>query len=236
MGIEQPQDEQEPGLTGAAGADPSGGEEASSTRTRRPSLEIVLDAIPGRPSQSVPPELPTLREFGRYELLGRLAIGGMAEIFLARERSEVGGSRHLVVKVIRPEFANDPEFSELFLNEGKLALGLRHPNICHVYEFGIHNDHPFIAMEVVVGISLFDLLRRSARASRRIPLPVSVKVIAEVAEALHSAHGAKDPRGRSLGLVHQDVSPHNIMLGYDGVVKLLDFGVARSSLDEPESP
>ncbi len=189
-------------------------------------VDIALD--PGE-ERSDRPELAAIARLGPYELLGRMAVGGMAEIFLARERATaVGGSRQLVVKVMRAELAGDPDLASMFLQEGRLALRLAHPNICHAYACGVEAGRCFIAMEHVRGVTLRDVMRRAEMAGYRLPPPVVAKIAAHVAEALHSAHRAVDAGGRPLGVVHRDVSPHNVMIGASGVVKLLDFGVARS--------
>lgn len=199
-------------------------DDVSGTRRREPEIEIDLSSVPATIA-----ELPTLRRFAGYELLGRVAIGGMAEIFLARERSGAGSTRLVALKVVRPELAADRELTELFLREGKVALGLRHPSVCHVYEFGVEQGHPFLAMELVTGVTVRELITRARRSGAPIPAPIAAKIASSVAEALHSAHVAQDERGRSLGIVHQDVSPHNVMVAYDGTVKLLDFGVATTT-------
>jgi serine/threonine-protein kinase len=173
-------------------------------------------------------ELPVVGQYGRFALLGRIAFGGMAEIFLARETPPGGATRHLVVKRILPHVADDEGFVTMFLDEARLAMRLSHPNICHIYEFGEQDGTWFIAMEWVNGVPLGKLIRK-ARAAGGIPVPIAVKVIAGIAEALHYAHRARDEDGTPLEIVHRDVSPQNIMIGYQGAVKLLDFGVAKAS-------
>jgi serine/threonine-protein kinase len=199
------------------------------------SLDISLDSL--RPSaleeeeEEGDPYLtslpPSAVSFGRYNLLGRLAVGGMAEIFLANERTEGGASRHVVVKMARPHLTELTGFDDMFTNEGRVAMRLTHPNICHVYEFGKERGRYFMAMEWVNGVSLRDLTRRAKQRGEQLPVDVVVKIIAQMADALDYAHRLRDSRGRSLNIVHRDVSPHNIMISYDGVVKLLDFGVAK---------
>lgn len=212
--------------------DPTTGHGASTERRpREPSLEIELDTAEARPSGELSPELPSLRRFAGYELLGRLAVGGMAEVFVARERSDAGGARLVALKVVRAHLESDASFGEMFLREGQVALGLRHPNICHVYRFGAEAGHSFMAMELVTGITVQSLLTRANKARRPLPAPLAVKIASAVAEALHSAHAARDSRGRPLRVVHQDVSPHNLMVAHDGTVKLLDFGVAQSTME-----
>ncbi|GAB4199945.1 MAG: hypothetical protein OHK0013_10540 [Sandaracinaceae bacterium] len=169
-------------------------------------------------------------KFGPYHLLGRIAFGGMAEIFLAREGAEDGrGGRFVVVKRVLPHVAADSQFIAMFKDEARLAMQLNHPNICHVYAFGQEQGAYFIAMEWVNGMPLSKVLRR-ARDEGGLSMPLAMKIIAHVAEALDHAHRAADQTtGEPLGIVHRDVSPQNVMVSYDGVVKLLDFGIAKAS-------
>ena len=171
--------------------------------------------------------LPVFSRYGRFELLGRLARGGMAEILLARERALGDAYRYVVVKRILPQSAEDDEYVKMFLAEGRLMMGLSHPNICHVYDVGQDGATWFIAMEWVHGESLMKLIRRARNRGVSVPPLLAARILADVASALHSAHTAKDASGNPLGLVHRDVSPHNVMITYDGAVKLLDFGIAK---------
>ena len=183
----------------------------------------------GRPPEEPPRRLPTIGRFGPYDIVGRLALGGMAEILLAREESEGAGGRYLVVKRILAEFEKEEAFVEMFLDEARVMMRLRHPNVCHVYKFGQQDGNHFIAMEWVSGASLGKLIRR-ARKSGGVPAPIACKVVALVAEALDHAHMAKGEDGSPLSIVHRDVTPDNIMISYDGSVKLLDFGIAKAEL------
>jgi serine/threonine-protein kinase len=203
-----------------------------------PSGPVTL-APPGRVERSVVTrapvpspiaDLPILAYYSRFALLGRLAFGGMAEIFLARETTS-NASRHLVVKRILPHVADDEGFVTMFLDEARLAMRLQHPNICPVYEFGEAAGTWFIAMEWVDGVPLGKLIRK-ARATGGVPIPLVVRVLAQTSEALHYAHRARDENGVPLGIVHRDVSPQNIMVAYNGSVKLLDFGVAKAASHE----
>jgi len=171
-------------------------------------------------------ELPALMQFGRFDILGRIAFGGMAEIFLGREMTALNASRYLAIKRILPHVADDPAFVEMFLDEARLAMQLNHPNICHIYEFGELDGSYFIAMEWIQGAALGKIIRRARPAG--LPFEFSARVIAQIAEALHYAHRARDTRGEPLGIVHRDVSPQNIMVSYEGQVKLLDFGIAKA--------
>ncbi|MDW8245197.1 MAG: serine/threonine-protein kinase [Sandaracinaceae bacterium] len=183
-------------------------------------------ATPQRPNVPVH-QLPAICKFGKYEILGRLAFGGMAEVFLGREVSALGASRLLAIKKILPHVADDPAFVQMFLDEARLAIQLNHPHICHIYDFGEIEGSYYIAMEWIYGAALGKVIRR-ARGHGGIPPEIAVKVIAQVAEALDYAHRAKGADGRPLGIVHRDVSPQNIMISYEGHVKLLDFGIAKA--------
>lgn len=161
---------------------------------------------------------------GRYEIIGRLATGGMAEIFLARETGR-HATRLVVVKRILPHIAEDPVLVEMFLLEARLSMNLAHPNICPIYELGDAGGRFFLAMEWVRGISLRALIDRAGP----LPIPFVAFVFAEIAAALHHAHTWTDAGGRPLSIVHRDVNPDNIMIGWGGVAKLLDFGVAKAA-------
>ena len=204
----------------------------------RASVDIELpEGFDDPGSHSARLSLPgPIARFGRYDVLGRLAIGGMAEIYLAQEPIPGGGIRPVVVKVLRKQLANDEDFEQLFLREGRVAMQLSHPHISTVFEFGKWGGHFFIAMEYVEGATLKDILERNARRGETALDPeVAVGIVAKVASALDYAHTARDTRRKSLGVVHRDVSPHNLMVRFDGVVKLLDFGVAKVAQSEEES-
>ena len=201
---------------------------------RAESVEVEVPFDLARRS-SLPSTPPVVARFGRFQLLGRIAVGGMAEIFLAQEPIDGGTMRRVVLKLLRSHLTEDTDFDQMFLREGRVAMQLSHPNICHVYEFGKWGGHFFIAMEWVDGVSLKGLVTRLALHGRRIDPPFAASIIASVAGALDYAHRAKDARRRPLEVVHRDVSPHNVMLSFDGAVKLLDFGVAQVKQAEDES-
>ena len=169
-------------------------------------------------------ELPAIGSIGRYQVLGRIAKGGMAEIFLARQEGPRNAWRPLVVKRVLSHLTDDEDYVESFVHEAELCMRLDHPNICAVYDFGQHGNDYFIAMEYVDGVSLRQLVDRVGP----LPIEIAARVIADVAAALHHAHTATDDEGKPLGLVHRDVTPENIMIGYDGRVRLLDFGIAKA--------
>lgn len=193
----------------------------------RPEAHYSADVVADR---SIVRSLPAICQFGRYELLGRIAVGGMAEIFLARERENIAGAghRHLVIKRVLSHVVDDPTFQDMFFDEARLAMRLQHPAIVHIYEFGEEAGSTYLAMEWVDGIALGKLIRR-ARDVGGIPAPVCVKIAATVAEALHYAHRVRGDEGQPLGIVHRDVSPQNIMVSNEGNVKLLDFGIAKAT-------
>ncbi|HEY6881617.1 MAG TPA: protein kinase, partial [Polyangiales bacterium] len=172
--------------------------------------------------------LEAVERYDRFEILGRIGRGGMAEILLARERSLTGAVRHLVIKRVLPEVRDFDEMLHMFLDETRVVMGLSHPNLCQIYEVGEHDGAWFIAMEWVNGVTLHQLLRRAIETSD-FDYGVLARVIAQTADALHYAHTARDEEGQLMQLVHRDVSPHNVMVAFDGRVKLLDFGIAKSS-------
>lgn len=182
-------------------------------------------------NQPAVPDYPPLAHFGRFEILGRIARGGMAEIYLAREWDDAGKARHLVIKRVLPEMQDSPELLKMFLEEGEIAVRLYHQNICHVYECGEIESKTFMALEWVWGPQLQHALERMAARDSCIPWPIAVEIVAQVAAALHYVHHAKGVGGRPLNIIHRDVSPHNVIVSWGGAVKLLDFGIAKTSQD-----
>lgn len=172
--------------------------------------------------------------FGKYDLLERIAAGGMAEVFLARTTGLAGFERRLVIKRIRDEHATDPRFIQSFVNEARIGVHLNHPNIVQVYELGRVGDAWYIAMEHLHGRDLSRLRKAVDAGGERLPPEVAVRMVADVCRALAYAHDRTDAEGRPLGLVHRDVSPHNVVVTFTGEVKLVDFGIARLMLD-PEA-
>jgi len=162
--------------------------------------------------------------FGHYVLLRRIARGGMAEVFLAQQRGLEGFDRRVAIKRILPHLLDSPDFVKMFLGEAKLAAQLSHPNIVHIYEFGKVGGDYFIAMEYVDGVHAGHLFKHD----ERMPYELVARIGADAAAALHYAHELRGPNGKPLDLVHRDVSPANIMVGYDGSIKVLDFGIAKA--------
>lgn len=171
---------------------------------------------------------PPFTRVGRYHLLRKLAAGGMAELFLAYAEG-VGGFRKLVVlKRVLPHLAENAEFVRMLLEEARLAATLSHPNIVSVLDVGEAEGHHFVVMEYVHGRDAHKLLRERARQGG-IPLHVALGIVLGTAHGLHHAHRRTDLDGSPLGIVHRDVSPSNVLVGYDGSVKVADFGIAKAS-------
>jgi eukaryotic-like serine/threonine-protein kinase len=167
-----------------------------------------------------------MNQIGRYKLLFQLGAGGMAEVFLAHEASGGGVERLAVVKRVLPHLAQDDLFINMLLNEARISTRLNHPNIAHVYEVGKHDERTFIAMEFIHGVSVRTILRRGKKI--RLSPSLAAFIGASVAGALHHAHTLTDLQGEALNVVHRDVSPDNIHISYEGVVKVIDFGIAKA--------
>ncbi len=170
--------------------------------------------------------------FGRYTLVDKLAVGGMAEVFRAKSYGEGGVERLVVLKRILPGLLEQPSFQAFFLSEARLSMLLEHPNVVRVYDFDEAEGRHFLAMEHVSGPDLRHLLTVLARTHETIPRPLVLFIMREVARGLAYAHQLKGSDGRHLGIVHRDVSPSNVFLAYDGRVKIGDFGIATGH-EEP---
>ncbi len=169
------------------------------------------------------------RDFGRYALIKKLATGGMAEVYLARQKGLEGFEKLLVLKRILPHLADDAEFVQMFLNEARIAARFNHPNIVQIYDLGKQDDTYFIAMEFVHGEDMGRVMRKCWSKGHWIPQPLALLIIARVCEALHYAHTKTDENGTPLKVIHRDISPQNILVSFDGAVKLVDFGIARAA-------
>ena len=169
-----------------------------------------------------------MEQFGKYQLVRKIGTGGMAEVFLARTTVAQGLAKTLVIKKIHPAFARSRQFTAMFVDEAKIALGLNHPSIVQVFDFGAVGETYFLAMENVEGIDLLRLLQACAAQKRRIPYGLSAYVVQQIAKGLDYAHRKADEFGEPLGIVHRDISPQNVLLSWDGAVKIVDFGIARA--------
>jgi serine/threonine protein kinase len=174
--------------------------------------------------------MPQAQQLGRYQLLDRLAFGGMAEIFRAKTFDSQGNVHLVAVKKVLQHLITDDEFIKMLVDEAKVSALLKHDNIARVYEFAHFNDEYFLAMEFVDGKDVRTLLERHRLRKKPIPPEHVAWIVAEVATALNAAHTQLDDRGRPLEIVHRDVSPSNVLLSYNGEVKLCDFGIAKATL------
>ena len=170
------------------------------------------------------------REFGKYELVSKLAAGGMAITYRARMKGAAGVTKPVVIKQILPHFADEPDFVEMFVSEARVAAGLTHGNIAQVFDFGEIDGQYFLAMEFVHGQTLSKLLRRAQKAGLPgLPMPLALFVATQICDGLDYAHRHIGEDGRPMGLVHRDVSPDNVLISYEGQVKVIDFGIAKAT-------
>ncbi len=169
------------------------------------------------------------RVVGRYILFGEIAAGGMATVHFGRLNGPVGFSRTVAIKRLHPQFAKDPEFVTMFLDEARLAGRIRHPNVVPTLDVVATEGEIFLVMEYVQGESLARLARALRVRGVGLPPDIAVTILAGTLHGLHAAHEAKDEHGEPLSIVHRDVSPQNILIGTDGVARVLDFGVAKAA-------
>jgi serine/threonine-protein kinase len=152
----------------------------------------------------------------------------MATVHVGRLRGEGGFGRTVAIKRLHPQFVHDPEFVEMFLDEARLVARIRHPNVVPTLDVVAAENELFLVMELILGESLAKLLRLARKSSSLVPLPITSGILTGALYGLHAAHEARDEHGEPLGLVHRDVTPHNILVGTDGAPRLIDFGVAKS--------
>jgi serine/threonine-protein kinase len=169
------------------------------------------------------------RIIGRYALHGEIASGGMATVHLGRLLGQVGFSRTVAIKRLHPQFAKDLDFVAMFLEEARLAARIQHPNVVQTLDVEASSDELLLVLEFVLGESLARLIRASYQASVALPIPVILGILANALDGLHAAHEARSEQGEPLGIVHRDVSPQNILVGADGVARVLDFGIAKAT-------
>jgi serine/threonine-protein kinase len=173
-------------------------------------------------------ELP--RPFGAYTLVRRLAVGGMAEVYIAKTQGLGGFEKTVAIKVIHPRYSEDDHFIQMLVEEAKISVLLTHVNIAHTFDLGCIDHTYYIAMEFIEGVDVYRVLRKAKERERAIPLDLAAYIAAEVCNGLDYAHRKRDENGRPLGIVHRDVSPQNVLLSYAGEVKLVDFGIAKAAL------
>ncbi len=173
-------------------------------------------------------DLTSIRKLGDYHLLRKLGQGGMGEIFLAKRVGVGGFEKTVVVKHMLESLASSEEFVAMFFDEAHLAARLSHPNIAPIYDFGVIDGHYYLTMEYIPGEDLGSIIGRMYRDELQIPVQVAARIVIDVCEGLEYAHTLSE-NGEPLGIVHRDVSPSNVMVSYQGAVKLLDFGIAKAT-------
>jgi len=169
------------------------------------------------------------QRLGQYRLVQQLAVGGMAEIYVATTAGVAGFEKRVALKVIHPNYSEDPDFVQMLIDEAKLAVQLQHANIVQTYDLGRVDEQYYIAMELIDGVDLYRLLRRASERDIPFPFEVVAFVGQEVSAGLDYAHKKRDQKGRPLEIVHRDVSPQNVLLSRGGEVKLVDFGIAKAA-------
>ena len=176
--------------------------------------------------------MKALQTLGKYELLEKIGAGGMAEVYKARLTGVEGFQKIVVVKKILPGYARNLSFIKMLIEEAKLTSVLQHPNIVSIFELDSVDQQYYIAMEFVDGRDLLKILARCAERKIRVPVDLACYIISEVCSGLHYAHRAKDIYGNPLNIIHRDVSPSNVIVSWDGHVKIMDFGVAKARTED----
>lgn len=166
---------------------------------------------------------------GRYALFDEIGVGGMAAVHIGRLCGAVGFMRTVAIKRLHPSYVRDPEFVSMLIDEARLASRIRHPNVVQTLDVVVDRRELFVVMEYIHGESLASLLRVARERSIRIPYRIAVTIIADALRGLHAAHETTDERGQALDLVHRDISPQNLIVGTDGMTRVLDFGIAKSA-------
>jgi eukaryotic-like serine/threonine-protein kinase len=165
----------------------------------------------------------------RYELLGEIASGGMATVYLARLTGMGGFQRFVAMKRLHPHLASEREFVEMFLDEARIAARIHHPNVVPILEVGASQVGYFLVMEYIEGDTLARLLARASSTSKRLPVSIALRIAIDMLSGLHAAHELRDDQNEPVNLVHRDVSPQNVLVGQDGIARITDFGVARAA-------
>ncbi len=205
---------------------PPAAPEAREIRQEKKAVDEAREAKP----EKKPPVEENPNEVGDYALLGLIARGGMAEIYKAKKKGVKGFEKVIAIKKILSGYGEDDKYIEMLVDEAKIAAELSHPNIVQIYDLGRKDNYYFIAMEYVLGKDLREIQTRLRERDKWFPEEIAIFLVLKILEALNYAHKAKDSRGRSLDIVHRDVSPPNILISYNGDIKLTDFGVSKASI------
>lgn len=170
-----------------------------------------------------------LEKFDNYQLLSKIATGGMAEIFLAKHVNSPVNSMPIAIKKVLKKYSDNPTLVKMFLAEARIICNISHENIVKIYDFGKFEDQYFIAMEYVFGQNLGAILEKAAEKGESLPLNFTIEIISAVLCGLDHAHNAQDRNGNFLNIVHLDMNPNNILISYDGKIKVVDFGIANAN-------
>jgi len=200
-------------------------------RAHRPDLPQIADPPGASGHASMPDGRSSAGTYflGRYRVVDEIGIGGMASVHLARMDGPGGFQKWVAIKRIHPHLVEDQTFIHMFLDEARIAARISHPNVATVFDLGEHEDTYWIAMEYLHGEPLREVMRRTEEIGAPMPPEIACRVIADAAEGLHAAHELLGKNGEKLGLVHRDVTPHNLFVTYDGNTKVVDFGIAKFS-------
>ena len=166
--------------------------------------------------------------FGQYTLLDRIAVGGMAEIFLARKDGLKGFHKHFAVKRLHAQYSADRQFVDMLIDEAKVTSQMNHPNIIEIYDLGEMDGHFYLALEYVHGQDLFQVLKTLQKNGVWMPIPAAVYITQELLAGLNYAHFLRDEKGDPMNIIHRDISPQNLLMSYEGEVKLIDFGIVKA--------
>ena len=222
-----------PALPAAPRVTPSAAPPPSAAEAAPPPARVEPAPAPPKPAAAVPAKpggpLPAGTPFGQYELIEVIATGGMAEVYRARMKGLEGFQKIVAIKRILAHLTDNDEFVTMFVDEAKLAAQLQHPNIIHIYDLGKIERSYYIAMEYIDGKDLRTILRALDDKRSRLPLGLALFIGSRLAAALDYAHRKKDLQGTAMALVHRDVSPQNVLISYDGDIKLCDFGIAKAA-------
>ena len=192
--------------------------------------KVLVGSAPDRPLQRLRPVAPPAN-LGKYRLIAELGQGGMADVYLAKVAGPTGSgfTKLAVIKRLRPNLVEDPEFVAMLVDEARISARLNHPNVVQTLEVGFEHEEYYLAMEFLDGQPLHRVQRRAARTGTVLPRELACLVVADVLSGLHHAHELADYDGSPLGVVHRDVNPQNVFLTYDGTVKVVDFGIAKAA-------
>jgi hypothetical protein len=200
-----------------------------------PSEPEILIAPPSQRASEEKDAAIIGERFGKYLIVGELAVGGMAEVFLGVHRGPEGFQKAVVIKRVLPAYSGNPSFVQMFIDEARIAARLEHPNIVRTYEFGEADGQYFTTMEYLPGEDLAKVLDKLAFGRQQLPLHIAAGIVANVCSGLHFAHQLTDTSGRPLSLIHRDINPANVIVTYSGEVKLIDFGVAKTTTSETQT-